>query len=152
MSYWGYVLMVTGRVMVPMGKTLVLPNSTSDVSEGKRRFLSIPLSTSTRWVLKSAIEVYDQGVIIRVVESSNILFCEVDGQVVDPSHFRWLARNLDTLHHPQICLPFLLKGASQRTSSYNHPYLSKWSLRSFFDSLVRFGVPWRVFFALDKSL
>ena len=89
---------------------------------------------------------------MRVVESSNILFCEADSRVVDPSHFRRSIRNLDTLYHPQICLPYLLKGASQCTSSYDRPYLSKWSPKSFFDSLLRLRVPWRVFFTPNEPL
>ena len=40
-SYRRYVLMVTGKIMVPMGKTLVPPNPTNGMSKGWRRSRSI---------------------------------------------------------------------------------------------------------------
>ena len=36
---------------------------------------------------------------MRVVESSDVLFREAGGWVVDLSHSRQLAENLDSLHH-----------------------------------------------------
>ena len=63
-------------------------------------------------------------IILRVVETLCIFFCESDHGVVNPCHLCDEPHQLDVLNHSKVVFACLLGRIGSGVAPYNHPYVS----------------------------